>query len=273
MNWPISQDYNEAVQNPPLCFADPDLQGGEAVVNALGLPVPRSGNFADVYQVRGADGKTLGGQVLHPQGAPGCSERYAKIDEHLGKARLPFTVGFKFLEQGIRVRGQWYPVLKMEWVEGFTLNEFVARQRRTSRTYLHALMQMWAQAGQPAARRRHGPRRPAARQRAAGAGADAQDARAEADRLRRHVGAGAGRAPLRRGRAPELPAPAAAATRLYYAGRGPVPAPGGRGRLAGRRWSAGRPLWDRFDNGDNLLFKESDLRDPANGPVFGPSGS
>ena len=55
----------------------------------------------------------------------GLQERYAKIDEHIGKAKLPFTVGFKYLAQGIRIRGQWYPILKMEWVEGFTLNEFV----------------------------------------------------------------------------------------------------------------------------------------------------
>jgi DNA-binding beta-propeller fold protein YncE len=30
----------------------------------------------------------------------------------------------------------------------------------------------------------------------------------------------------------------------------------------------GRPLWERYDNGDNLLFKESDLRAPAASPLF-----
>ncbi len=29
-----------------------------------------------------------------------------------------------------------------------------------------------------------------------------------------------------------------------------------------------RDLWDKFDNGDNLLFKEADLRDPGNSKVF-----
>jgi len=38
----MSQDYNEAIQNPTHCFTDPELQQGEAVTNALGLPVPCS---------------------------------------------------------------------------------------------------------------------------------------------------------------------------------------------------------------------------------------
>ena len=49
MPWPLSQDYNESIQTPAKCFTDPDLRRGEAVTNAMGMPVPCSGNFADVY--------------------------------------------------------------------------------------------------------------------------------------------------------------------------------------------------------------------------------
>ncbi len=28
MAWPMSQDYNEAIQNPQLCFGDPELKRG-----------------------------------------------------------------------------------------------------------------------------------------------------------------------------------------------------------------------------------------------------
>ena len=51
MCWPLSQDYNEVIQEPARCFADPELRRGEVEINALGLPAPRSGNFADVYAV------------------------------------------------------------------------------------------------------------------------------------------------------------------------------------------------------------------------------
>src|SRR5204863_36492 len=55
---------------------------------------------------------------------------------------LPFMVDFAYLEQGIRVRGAWYPVLKMQWVEGFTLNEFV-KQYVDQPKYLDLLCQIW----------------------------------------------------------------------------------------------------------------------------------
>ena len=31
MSWPMSQDYNEAIQNPAASFSDPELKQGEAV--------------------------------------------------------------------------------------------------------------------------------------------------------------------------------------------------------------------------------------------------
>jgi hypothetical protein len=118
------------------------LKGGQATLNALGLPVPRSGNFADVYQVKGADG-TMWAVKCFTRHVPGLKERYTNIHDYLDKAQLPFTVGFRYLSEGIRIRKQWYPLLKMEWVEGFTLNEFV-RQNSGRPNYRHGLMQMWA---------------------------------------------------------------------------------------------------------------------------------
>lgn len=52
MPWPMSQDYNEAIQTPAACFADPELKQGEVVTNPMGLPLPCSGNFADVYAIQ-----------------------------------------------------------------------------------------------------------------------------------------------------------------------------------------------------------------------------
>ena len=31
MKWPLPQDFNEAVQNPAVSFADPDLRDGHVV--------------------------------------------------------------------------------------------------------------------------------------------------------------------------------------------------------------------------------------------------
>ena len=140
-------DYPRTTTRPSrtraISFADPDLKGGEVVVNALGLPVPRSGNFADVYQFTGADGKQWALKCFTRKVA-GLRERYAKIDEHLAKARLPFTVGFKFFEKGIRVRGRVVPAPE----DGVGRGVHPQRVRRpatwASRTTCTRLMQMWA---------------------------------------------------------------------------------------------------------------------------------
>src|SRR6516162_4233094 len=99
MAWPLSQDYNEAVQNPHLCFADDELRAGQAATNALGLPLPRSGSFADVYELHcPATGRRWAVKCFTRQ-VPGLGERYAAISDHLRQARLPFTVDFQYLEQ------------------------------------------------------------------------------------------------------------------------------------------------------------------------------
>src|SRR6476646_7318707 len=124
MPWPLSQDYNEAIQSPEHCFSDPTLRKTEAKCNAIGIPMPRSGNFADVYELTAPGGKKWALKCFTRQ-VPGLRERYSEISAYLKQANLPFMVDFTYLEQGINIKGHWYPALKMDWVEGLTLNEFV----------------------------------------------------------------------------------------------------------------------------------------------------
>ena len=141
MSWPLSQDYNEAIQDPRNSFADAELKTGEAVANPLGIPMPRSGNFADVYEVRCPSGSRWAVKCFTREVA-GLRERYHEISKYLHQRQLPFMVDFQYLEEGIRVRGHWYPVLKMQWVEGFVLNEFV-RDNLDKQPILQAMGQIW----------------------------------------------------------------------------------------------------------------------------------
>ena len=38
-------------------------------------------------------------------------------------------VAFEFLTKGIRIRGHWYPILKMQWIEGVPLEQYIAKHR------------------------------------------------------------------------------------------------------------------------------------------------
>jgi WD40 repeat protein len=266
MSWPLSQDYNEAIQDPATSFADAELRRGEPTLNALGLPWPRSGNFADVYEVTcHASGdkwavKCFTRQV-HNQAA-----RYRLISRHLEAARLPFTVDFQYLTQGIRIHGQWYPILKMRWVEGLLLNEFV-RTNLDKPALLHALGQIWLRMS------------------------------------RRLCEVGVGHCDLQHGNVILVPGSktqSLAVKLIDYDGMY-VPALAGKksGEVGHPNYQhpqrlrdgtygpevdcfsilvvatalralelEGEGLWQCYDNGDNLLFKETDLRDPAGSALF-----
>lgn len=123
MPWPTMADYQEAIQNPSACFGDPELKTGRPVLNILGLPKPITGAFASVYQVRCSRKQYAVRCFLRYH--PDQEQRYAAISSHLQRVRLPYMASFELLKQGIRVRGQWYPILKMEWLNGPTLNTYI----------------------------------------------------------------------------------------------------------------------------------------------------
>jgi DNA-directed RNA polymerase subunit RPC12/RpoP len=121
--WPTPQDYNEAIQNPALNFNDPELKAGTPELTPLGLPRPIAGAFANVYHMQCQGREWAVRCFLH--NVSDQQERYRAISHHLAAAKLPYTVGFDFLPTGIRVRGHWYPILKMAWVRGDTLSRYI----------------------------------------------------------------------------------------------------------------------------------------------------
>lgn len=140
MGWPTPQDYNEAIQNPQFCFADPELKRGSPALTPLGLPRPITGAFASVYQLDCPDHRWAVRCFLRE--FDDQERRYSSISDHLRTVKLPCMVGFEFLAKGILVRGNWYPVLKMEWIDGEPLNEYVGRNL-TQRQVLQSLARKW----------------------------------------------------------------------------------------------------------------------------------
>jgi hypothetical protein len=142
MAWPTPQDYNEAVQNPRLAFADSELQMGRPELTSLGLPRAITGSFASVYKLQCPQRTWAVRCFLRP--FHDHERRYAAISEHLARVRLPYTVGFTFLRNGIRVHGQWYPILKMEWVQGEPLIAFIEKHLGNRSTLL-SLARHWVE--------------------------------------------------------------------------------------------------------------------------------
>ena len=139
-SWPTMTEYQEAIQSPKLCFAGRELRTGRPVLNKLGLPRPVCGQFASVYEVTTRGSRWAIKCFL--RNTPDLHKRYAKIADHLGTVTLPYFVDFDYLDEGIRVRGHWFPIVRMKWVDGLPLNEFV-QKNLLDRGVLETLEQDW----------------------------------------------------------------------------------------------------------------------------------
>ena len=266
MLWPVSQDYNEAMQDPRANFGDAELRAATPAANALGLPLPCSGSFADVYQLRQPATGVSWAVKCFTRPVFGRQERYDEIGRHLGRIRLPFTVDFTYLIDGIRVRGQWFPVVKMQWVEGLLLNQFV-RDSLSKPVTLEKLINLWGrmarwlrEAGVAHGDLQHGnvllvPGSRTTKMALKLIDYDGMFVPTLASRPTDEVGHPAYQHPrrVREGaygpevdRVPLLVV--ATALRCLVA--------------------AGPRLWKRYDTGDNLLFREADLRAPGESELF-----
>jgi hypothetical protein len=148
MPWPQSTDYNLAIQNPHLCFEDEELRASTAFSAdpVLGLPTPRAGNFADVYHMIHPDGRQWAVKCFTRE-VEDLHDRYAAISAYLANSPRSFIIEFRYLDTGILIDGVWYPVLKMRWIEGKTLNEFV-RENADKPVLLDKLALMWLKLAQ-----------------------------------------------------------------------------------------------------------------------------
>ena len=188
-------------------------------------------------------------------------ERYAAISQCLDQAQLGFMVDFRYLDQGVRISGVWYPIVKMRWIEGQKLNQFVGQSLDQPRM-LDQLFGLWVKL--------------AAQLREAGiAHADLQHGnvllvpQGDDGRLLLRLidydgmyvpalpGAGRAKCGHRNYQHPDR-----AAKNIHSAEVDRFSHLAICCALRCLR-EGGRPLWERFDNGENLLFAEQDFLEPA----------
>lgn len=123
VRWPILEDYQAAIQNRKLCLKDLSLKKANVECRYMGLPFPRSGNYGAIYKFE-VESKTQALKVFtrfHPE----MEKRYLMISKVVNNAKNPFLIKFQFDAEGILVKGKWYPILIMDWVEGRTLDKYL----------------------------------------------------------------------------------------------------------------------------------------------------
>jgi hypothetical protein len=122
---PRNDEYDEAVQNPRIAFTDADLKNSRVETTPLGLPLPYSGGFTVTYKLfNSQNGWAV--RCFH-RDIQDLQKRYQTIGNFLAKNSSQYFVDAKYLSEGIKVNGKGYPVIKMLWLEGEPLNNYLSK--------------------------------------------------------------------------------------------------------------------------------------------------
>ena len=122
--YPSHADYDTAVENLHVFVFDPVLKTGRPKLRRDDRPLYYLGGFAKAYVIE-CQGKTYALRVwLSDIGD--AAHRYAAVSQYCGQVRLPiFVEDFTYVPSGILVNGHRFPLLRMEWVQGQTLGDFI----------------------------------------------------------------------------------------------------------------------------------------------------
>lgn len=130
--FPSFNEYQDALQNPKVCFQHYELKSCGIEADLWGLPRVRSGGFALTYKLIGKRNQTWAVRCFHKP-VPDRTSRYLAISRYLSDNKSDFFIPVRYLPKGIVVRGNWYPITYMKWVEGDTLEACLVKNVGNSR--------------------------------------------------------------------------------------------------------------------------------------------
>jgi hypothetical protein len=121
--YPAAGDYYKAVQSPASAFTVKSLREATFAWDALGPTLAR-GSSAVVFKAT-VDGSAKAVRCYVRDDAS-SRERYAALGAYLASHDLSSYVSdATWLDAAIQIRGQTWPVILMDWIEGRILSEYV----------------------------------------------------------------------------------------------------------------------------------------------------
>jgi len=137
MALPKGDQYNEAVQNPRISFADSELKSAKVETGMFDLPKPYSGGFTVTFKLQTP--VTNYAVRCFTRDISDIQKRYQAISNFFTNRSSKYFVEAKYLQDGIKISGSFYPIIKMKWMDGEPLN-FYLENNRYNKTKLQTLL-------------------------------------------------------------------------------------------------------------------------------------
>ena len=123
MPYPSHDDYLEAIRTPRACFKDALLRAGVVESGEDGCPIGAGGTFAVVFRLTcGAESYAV---KCFTREVAERAARYEELSAYLRAHPAPCFTTFEYIRQGILVNGDWYPIVRMPWVEAPRLDAYL----------------------------------------------------------------------------------------------------------------------------------------------------
>jgi len=126
--WPDGSTFQACAQNPSVHFLDPELAAATFESDRKhGGAQAWSGGRATVIRAN----RPTGGSVavrFSKQEDQEASVRYHELSRHLSSNPVSTMVSTSWTNNGLRISGQHYPLLKMDWVSGKSLDNYVSKR-------------------------------------------------------------------------------------------------------------------------------------------------
>jgi hypothetical protein len=222
------------------------------------MPVVATGQFACVYKATAGNREVA--VRCFTREVKDQQKRYSWLHEYLDAVLPASFVRFQYLEQGILVKGHWYPIVRMDWARGEPLNRFIQNNLGNSEA-IADVARRWR--GEVMAPLRglsiahndlqHGNVMVEAAGRLHLVDYDGIFLPEFQGQSSPEIGHQNFQHPLRTGKDYAQYVDNFPALVIYVSLLALANDPG---------------LWDRFNNGDNLILKKSDYADPANSQCF-----
>jgi hypothetical protein len=127
VRWPDASAYAMAAREVEAFFGPVELRSAVLRRSPLGLPLPATGRNAAVFKAT-VDDTDLAVRVFTRPPNEGA-ERYRRLREHILPLEGVLFPNVRWIDDGVHVAEATWPMIRMDWVEGMTLDHWVEAHR------------------------------------------------------------------------------------------------------------------------------------------------
>ena len=134
---PTVPSIRTSVENNSTLVLDEHAKNGVFRRDARGRLIAYAGGFSVVFPYETSSGEKWVFRCWHSE-VSNSRKRYEIISEAIKNSNLDFLCGFEYVDEGIIVDGVIYPTIRMRWIDGVTMKDYIC-QNRDSKVILQEL--------------------------------------------------------------------------------------------------------------------------------------